>query len=428
MTASELAHSAYFLSSRNPVANADQRDLEQVALRLRTHPAVERARKVSGVLWRNVMAWPAAEQMDRFEEAIDEVVFNFVLRAVNSDGHYPRVLRKMQPAHRWFGHDMPGSRWGGDSPDFCYRLIPIEHGGRYLVTATPTCERPPSVTFTLMKNMPSLQTVGLLDSLDLKTESDGRLIITIDERPERVFHNHLQTTPGDMHLLVRDAQGDWLAQTPWALRVEKLDGPQRDPLGDDALAREAARQIMESMYYVYYCTQSGSGQAPNELRAPASSAAFGGMATQWGSKSNVVLAPDEALIVTTTSAGATFRNTSLCDMFFQTVNYWSRTGSLNADQMAADADGRFTYVVAHQDPGVHNWLDTGGRRRTIFGHRWQAFERGKIAETPTISSRLVKFSDLERELDSRVVRIDSAGRKAQIAARMEGFASRFIDD
>jgi len=427
MTASALADSAYFLSSRNPVANIDQRDLERLALRLRTHPAVERARALCAVLWRNAMAWPAAEQMEHFEAAIDELAFNFVLRAVNSDGHYPRVLRMMQPAHRWFGHDMPGARWGGDSPDFCYRLIPIEHGGRYRVTATPTCERPPSVTFTLMKNLPALQTVGLLDSLDLETQDDGQIVITIDERPGEGLPNHVQTAPGSMHLLVRDAQGDWLTQPPWALRVERLDGPQRDPLDDDALAREAAKQITESLYYVYYCTQSGSGQAPNDLRVPVSSAAFGGMPTQWGSKSNILLAPDEALIVTTTAAGATFRNTSLCDLFFKTVDYWSRTGSLNADQMAADEDGRFTYVIAHEDPGVHNWLDTGGRRRTIFGHRWQAFERGRAAETPVISSRLVKFSDLERELGGRVARIDSAGRKAQIAARMEGFASRFID-
>jgi hypothetical protein len=43
--------------------------------------------------------------------------------------------------------------------------------------------------------------------------------------------------------------------------------------------------------------------------------------------------------------------------------YWSRTGSMNMSQMAAESDGSFTYVVAHQDPGVYNWLDTGGLHR-----------------------------------------------------------------
>jgi hypothetical protein len=40
------------------------------------------------------------------------------------------------------------------------------------------------------------------------------------------------------------------------------------------------------------------------------------------------------------------------------VLYWPRTGTLNMSQMAADNDGSFTSVVAHQDPGVYNWLDT----------------------------------------------------------------------
>lgn len=72
---------------------------------------------------------------------------------------------------------------------------------------------------------------------------------------------------------------------------------------------------------------------------------------------------DEALIVTANAAGALFRNVVLCDLFFMSLSYWSRTGSMNMSQMAADNDGTFTYVVTHQDPGVYNWLDTGGLHR-----------------------------------------------------------------
>jgi hypothetical protein len=60
-------------------------------------------------------------------------------------------------------------------------------------------------------------------------------------------------------------------------------------------------------------------------------------------------------------------------------------------QMAEDADGHYTYVVAHQDPLVHNWVDTGGLRGTILWHRWQAFPRDSSGETPAISARTVKF-------------------------------------
>lgn len=41
--------------------------------------------------------------------------------------------------------------------------------------------------------------------------------------------------------------------------------------------------------------------------------------------------------------------------------------------MTKDDDGHYTYAVAHQHPLVHNWSNSGGMRRMIFGHRWQAF-------------------------------------------------------
>ena len=365
--------------------------------------------------------------MDRFDGMLEEFVFNFVLRAVNSDGAYPKVLRHMQPAHRWFGRDIPGSRWGGDSPDFVYRSIPIDHSGRYEILGWPTCDQPPSVTYTLMANMPSLRTFAILDSGQMAVEPDGAFRITVDGSPADGRPNHIQSQPGEAHLLVRDALGDWLTQSPNALRVSRLNGADRDPRSEDQLAEEAARQMLESLYYVYYCTRSGNGQSPNELRAPQSSGLFGGMATQWGAKSNIVLEADEALLVTANTAGARFRNTSLCDLFFRTLDYWSRTCTLNYSQMAADEDGRITYVVAHQDPGVHNWLDTGGLRQTIYGHRWQSFETGGPSETPTLTTHLVKLDDLERALPPGVRRIDAIGRRDQLAQRREGFARRFID-
>src|SRR5262245_46130569 len=121
----------YFLSAENPAATSDQRDLEATALRLLQRSALQKARSIATVLWRNVMGYSAREQMSRFENMIDEYVFHYALRAANSNARRPGVLRIMAPPGHWFGRDVPGSRWGGDSPDFIYRMIPIAHGSRY---------------------------------------------------------------------------------------------------------------------------------------------------------------------------------------------------------------------------------------------------------------------------------------------------------
>jgi hypothetical protein len=418
----------HFLSVDNPLATVDQRELEARALNLLERPELKKARAIVSLLWRNAMEYPARDQMSCFENMVDEYMFHHALRAANSDAANPKIARFMAPPHHWFGRDVPGSRWAGDSPDFIYRVIPIAHSASYAIRGRPTCEDPPTVTYALMADTTAAPiSQGLLDSNDMTADENGAFLITIDADPAGRRRNHIQTKPGADHLMIRDALGDWLTQSANALLVRRLDGPEQPPPTDEALAQRAARNLIEGSYYTYYCMQSGSGQAPNVARAPASSAPFGGMATQWGSKGNVCLEDDEALIVTANGAGALFRNTVLCNAFFLSVNYWSRTGSLNMTQSAADDDGQFTYVVAHEDPGVHNWLDTGGLRRTIFGHRWQAFPPGGASEAPAISARTVKFKDLERELPAGAKRIGANERRDQIARREAGFKRRFID-
>ncbi len=419
---------SYFLSLQNPTATVDQRDLEAKALALMASPELRRARQIVTMLWRQVSQFPAAEQWDRFDNMIDEYLFHFALHGANGDPGYPRVLRIMTPPCQWFGRTVPGSRWGGDSPDFIYRIIPIELAGQYRIHGDASCPTPPSATYSLVASGGAAPvTQAILDSLDLTFAADGSFVITIDDQPANGRANHLQTKLGGDHLLVRDALGDWLTQTPNRLQVERLDVPDRPPRSDEQLAQQAARMALNAVYYAFFTTQSGSAQMPNDLRAPQSSAPFGGMASQWGTKGNLCLEDDEALIVTGNGAGAGFRNIVLHDLFFLSLNHWQRTGSLNMAQMAADDNGDFTFVVAHEDPCIHNWLDTGGLRRTILGHRWQAFSPGGAGETPTISSRLVKFRDLHNALPGGIKGIDSAGRKRQLADRAAGFRKRYID-
>ena len=92
--------------------------------------------------------------------------------------------------------------------------------------------------------------------------------------------------------------------------------------------------------------------------------------------------------------------------------------------MAPDEDGDFTFVVSAHDPGIHNWVDTGGLKRVMFGHRWQAFERGIGHDQPWMTGKLVKLDALYKELADGVRRLGDAGRKAQLAARGEGIKRR----
>lgn len=411
---------------QNPLATPEQIAVEDKALTLLKRPDIERVRAMVTMLWKSATAWPSRDQADRFDGMIDEYMFHHAMRAANSDANFPVASRFMAPPHHWFGRDIPGSRWGGDSPDFIYRTIPIAHGGRYEIHGS-NAGVPPSVNYSLMAdNTASPVTLAILDSLDMEVAADGSFVITVDDSPAAGRKNHIQTRPGADFIMVRDALGDWLTQSPNALHVVRRD-PSGSPRSEDDMAQRLAKIAIDGVYYSFFITQSGNWEPPNHIRQPQSSGAYGGMPSQWGTKGNLDLAPDEALIVRSNAAGAGFRNLTLTDAFHLSIEYWKRTSSLNMAQMAPDEDGDFTFVIAHRDPGIHNWLDTGGVRRTQFGQRWQAFDREKPHADPWMTARLVKFDDLASALPGGVKRIDAAGRKAQIAARTAGYARRFTE-
>ena len=74
----------------------------------------------------------------------------------------------------------------------------------------------------------------------------------------------------------------------------------------------------------------------------------------------------------------------------QTLNYMERQISLNRAQAKVDSDGNFEMVVAHQNPGVDNWLDTEGRRRGVIFCRFQLVQ----GEIKPLAAEVVKFKDL----------------------------------
>jgi hypothetical protein len=94
-----------------------------------------------------------------------------------------------------------------------------------------------------------------------------------------------------------------------------------------------------------------------------------------------LLGPDEALQITGRWPVCRFANVVLWNRQMQTFDYASRQVSLNRAQTTLAADGSFRMVVAHEDPGVPNWLDTEGRPfGMIF---WRFFLPDGPIETPT---------------------------------------------
>jgi hypothetical protein len=227
-----------------------------------------------------------------------------------------------------------------------------------------------------------------------------------------------------MFLFVRDSMNDWGTETPNALRIYRLGAPAEAPRSLDEMADFAAQQMVDHVYLLYWFTRLNYGIPPDRMFTPRGSGGVGGLRSQMGSQGLIRLKDGEAMIVTATDGGAAFRDFVLHDVFYLSIEYWHRQTSLNAGQMAADADGRYTFVVAHEDPGIHNWLDTGGLREIYALHRWQGLPSDAVA-LPQITSEVVALKDLARFLPNGVRTVSAAERAGQLERRHREFARRF---
>ncbi len=417
----------YFLSATNPVANIDQRDLERLTLKLLARPDIQAAKNRAREMFRRVTdrIYPT-EQVARTEATLSNYWVKSTMVAANTDANYPRVLRVYTPAATWLGHDVPGSKWGGDNPDNAYRLIPISSDGVYELHGQRQNQPSTYVTYQLVGNSCTSITMGSLEQLDIDINNDGSYVITLDATPANGRRNHFMVPPGTLYLFIRDSLGDWETQQPDALRIKRLNAPTRGPLTEDELARTAVTNIHSDVFYHYYAGRLFFN-APQIMLPPEGAGGVGGLVTQQGSLGHFTLADDEVVIITATEGGATYRSVVLHDLFLLSLENRDHLTSFNNAQVIPDQDGRVTYVISVNDPGVHNWLDTTGLRDTLVLYRWQGFPL-RNSPPPLIESRKVNLSELAAALPPGVARVNPTDRAAQIDRRQKSYDRRFAFD
>jgi hypothetical protein len=389
--ADRLTPDDYFLSETNPIATSDQRSVETRSLHLMEAPEVKSARERAIFRWKAaVRKDPPAEAWAMFDAMIEEYVFNYVIKAANSDANYPKVAQIYAPPHEWFGLKVPGGRVAGDNPDNSYRIIPIAGDARYEITGRRLEQGPSDVTFTLVGDYATSKTLSSLEGRDLAVGADGSFTITVDPQPADGRPNHLQSKPSALFLFIRDSRGDW-RQLPNALKVRRLDPPSAPPLTDQQMAERAAVPIVDDVPLVFWWMRLGSGGDPNTMTKPFHPAvAAGGLASQVNTNGVMHLSEDDAVVVNVHPAGAAFRDIVLQDYWYRTIDYPHHTSSLNMSQGVPNADGTFTYVISIKDPGVYNWLDTVGLHEVMLQHRWQGLPRVGGGRRPVGSCATVK--------------------------------------
>jgi hypothetical protein len=409
----------------NPIANADQFAAEEEVHAMWALPQTQAARDHAAQLWRVGHGVDAPPEMaPLFDAAMDAWVGNYLFKAAARDPVRPRFVRNFMPGYSWNGADVPDARMGGDNPDNCYRLVGIAHGGRYRITGRVLDACPAHVSFTLVENWGTSITVQTVELPGIEVAEDGGFVITIDDQPANRRPNHLTTNPRVKFLFVRDSMMDWERETPLELAIERIDTSPHAALSFEERLDEALRRVREDVPLYYWFFRLSAGHAINSMPQPVRTASVGGLVTQASSIGRLRLEEDQAAIIRFDPVAATYNSLQFASWWYRSHDAHLIQSGLSATQAVRSADGTITAVMSARDPGIANWVDTGGLRDLLPMIRWQGLPTAEGAATPMHWLGVVSFAELDARLPADIARVTPQERAAQLSQRQAAWARR----
>ena len=310
----------------------------------------------------------------------------------------------------------PNRKVLGDNPDAVFFYAPVAADQIYRVTGETKGAAYVSVTVESGAAWGSMsnQTVGVLNDESFDVDADGRFEIQLGGEPRPRNWLALPERSGSITTRHYFEEPTYAAADPTrvpVMRIEVLDADGRPVTtppprpSDDSVAagiRRVAGLVRELTVdrppMASDQTRTWVSRVPNVFPPPDRPGDLGLSAFDTAyAMAPFLIGPDEALLIRARWPRCRYGNVCLWNRHLQTLDYATRSISLNRAQTVADADGRFTAVIAHQDPGVPNWLDTEGRPFGIVYWRF-ILPEGDIGDIETAQAEVVPFAELQSRL------------------------------
>ncbi len=307
----------------------------------------------------------------------------------------------------------PNRKLLGDNPDAVYFFAPIRPDGEYVIRGNSAGAIYTSFTVERAERdggRPIALAATLNDS-EFDVAPDGSYEIHVGG-PKR-DRNWLALTPDSRTITTRHYY-EWekSAAADQNLHIPLTISPVARPAPPALVTDEdmAARLETVGTYFDGVLGMSGPTDRP---RSEAALAPFLSQVSNQFSDPNVAsanrnigyaaadnrylqtqyqLGPDEALEMRGRWPECRFANVMLFTRYFATYDYVNRPVWQNRKRTTLEKDGSFRMIVAHEDPGLPNWMDTQGRPRGTIFWRFQ-LAPGHIEP---IRTRVVKLRDLNR--------------------------------
>ena len=307
--------------------------------------------------------------------------------------------------------------WGMECPDCVYLNAEMRAGESYRLFGNRGTAR-----YVGLQTMDGIAATAncLVDELELDDDGNFEVILSADEQPG----NWLRLVGEHPVLTVRNFLYDWDTETPAALTIERI-GPGVDP-GERTVASEVsvARQLYALGDFVpgnlKFFLDFGAAPPTNGFLPPADMSSMGAAAENRPVIGRFELEPGQALILEFEPPTGVYWSVSLGNPWLETINYARHQSSLNGHQAVRDDDGKVRFVLAAEDPGVANWLDTAGHSN---GAMLLRCVRTDSAPVPDV--RIVPLETVTAELPAGTTMITPAERARVLEDRRRAVHERF---
>ena len=240
-----------------------------------------------------------------------------------------------------------------------------------------------------------LPPTGYIESDEIDMDPDGNFELVLSSTPQA--SNWLPMTPQTGTLVVRQTYGDRNIETPADLTIERIncppDGRQPSQLTaaalDEGLKKTGALVMGAPLLFAKWARDFAKHSNELPMFDPDVSLAAGGDPNITYYHSHWALEPDEALVIEVMPPECEHWNFQLNNYWMESLDYRNFTIHTNMALAHCEADGSVRLIVAHEDPGLPNWLNTAGHASGTMCFRWV-----RAAEHPQPGCRVVKLASL----------------------------------
>lgn len=289
------------------------------------------------------------------------------------------------------------TKLGADNPDNFYQTAALDGNHEYKIvgrrnTIAYLSFGTQSGNYGQGRGLPP---TGHIESSQIETDEDGCFELLVSRKAQT--GNWLPMTSETGTLVVRQTFLDREAETPADLRIERINCPQdeRRPSAwtarklDEGLKNAGALTAGAPLLFAKWARdfKKHSNQLP--LFDPQVSLAAGGDPNITYYHSHWEIAEDEALVIEVTPPECEHWNFQLNNYWMESLDYRYHQIHTNKHLAQLEDDDSVRLIVAHENPGLPNWLETAGHTSGTMCFRWV-----RAKEHPQPRTRLVKLSSL----------------------------------